>query len=237
VCLDKDWARRIVQSAGLAVPHAMTISFGSQKPPDLARLGDVLAESGLELPVIAKPTCEGSSKGVRSKSLIEDAAEFGSTVYELWQSYRQPILVEEFIDGKELTVGIVGNDPPKVLGIMQVKPRQPTKHFIYSIEVKRNYKEMATYECPAKLPEEELTAVEEAALAAFEVLGCRDVARIDFRLRDGVPYFIEANPLPGLSPISGDIVWIAGFMKVSHQELVGRIVDAALTRIGMKGRV
>lgn len=234
VCLDKDWARRFVQSAGLAVPHGMTVRFGAQRPDDLAKLGEVLPEAGLEVPVIAKPTCEGSSKGIRGKSVIETVEDFGPVVYEMWQSYRQPILVEEFIDGDELTVGIVGNHPPKVLGVMRVKPRQPTKRFIYSIEVKRNYKELADYECPARLAPEDFAAVEEAALSAFEILGCRDVARIDFRLRDGVPYFIEANPLPGLSPVSGDIVWIANFMGVSHTELIARIVAAARQRLELE---
>lgn len=233
VCLDKDWARRLVQSAGLATPRGMTVSFGAERPDELEKLGDVLAESGFDLPLIAKPSCEGSSKGVRRTSVIEEAAAFGPVVYELWKDYRQPILIEEFIDGAELTVGIVGNYPPRVLGIMRVMPRKPTKHFIYSIEMKRNYEENLAYECPPKLPADELAAVEEAALAAFELLGCRDVARIDFRLRDGVPYFIEANPLPGLSPVSGDLVWIANFLGIRHTDLIGQIVRAATQRLGL----
>jgi D-alanine-D-alanine ligase len=231
-CLDKDWARRLVQSAGLPVPRGMSVSFGPNRPDDLSKLGEALAESGFDLPVIAKPTCEGSSKGVQSKSIIEAVADFGPVVYEMWQAYRQPILVEEFIDGDEITVGIVGNHPPKILGVMRVMPKKPMKHFIYSIEVKRNYNEMAAYECPAKITPDDFAAVEEAALAAYEVLGCRDVARIDYRLRDGVPYFIEANPLPGLSPVTGDLVWISNFMGVSHTELIRRIVEAARERLG-----
>src|SRR5438552_3182461 len=98
-----------------------------------------LAESGLTLPVIAKPTFEGSSKGIRNKCLIERPEDFGPTVVGLWKHYRQPIMVEEFIAGDELTVGVIGNDPPEILGIMRVVPRRPSERFIYSLEVKRDY--------------------------------------------------------------------------------------------------
>src|SRR5207247_1130704 len=79
-------------------------------------------------------------------------------------------------------------------------PKKPADHFGYSLEVKRNWEEMVEYEAPAKLPKDVTRAVEEAALAVFTALGCRDVSRLDFRIRDGVPYFIEINPLPGLNP-------------------------------------
>jgi D-alanine-D-alanine ligase len=141
------------------------------------------------------------------------------------------LLVEEFISGDELTVGVVGNDPPRVLGVMRIVPNRPDEHFVYSLEVKRDWRNRVRYECPARLPTEASEKVEAAALAAYQALGCRDVARIDFRLRDGVPYFIEANPLPGLSPETGDLVILAGRMGVGHTELINMIVDAALKRL------
>ena len=79
----------------------------------------------------------------------------------------QPILVEEFIEGDELTVGVVGNDPPRVVGVMRVVPQQPTERFVYSLEVKRDWQRQVRYECPARLPTGCLKAVEEAALAAY----------------------------------------------------------------------
>ena len=82
----------------------------------------ILEEAGLSYPIIAKPTCEGSSKGIRNRCVVRSAAEFGPTIVELWQNYRQPVLVEEFIVGEEITIGIVGNDPPEPLGIMRDRP-------------------------------------------------------------------------------------------------------------------
>ena len=89
------------------------------------------------------------------------------------------------------------------------------------------------YEAPAKLPPDVTRAVEMDAMAVFAGLGCRDVARADFRIRDGVPYFLEINPLPGLSPDSGDIVFLAYRMGLTYPELIGRILDAAVKRWGL----
>jgi D-alanine-D-alanine ligase len=97
--------------------------------------------------------------------------------------------------------------------------------------VKRDYLNRVRYECPAQLVPDVLAAVEEATLTAYQALGCRDVARIDFRLRDGVPYFIEANPLPGLNPESSDLVILANLVGISHEQLIGMILDAALERV------
>ncbi len=229
-CLDKDWTRRLVESVGVHCPDALTIAFGDPSTRDESQLAELLEEAGLEPPLIAKPACEGSSKGIRYKSIIEKAEDFAPVVLETWRAYKQTVLVEEFIVGDELTVGIVGNDPAEVLGVMRVVPKQPTERFLYGIEVKRDWKRLVDYECPARIDASDLEAVEEAALAAYDVLGCRDVARLDFRLRDGIPYFLEANPLPGLNPQTGDLMLIAGFMGVSHAQLIERILRSAMER-------
>ncbi len=234
VALDKDMTRRLVESLGVTVPKGITLP----PPPeeydgDFAEFPAVLSEAQLPLPVIAKPTCEGSSKGVRNRCLIRTAAEFGPTVVELWRNYKQPVLVEEFISGDEVTVGIVGNDPPEPLGIMRMIPKNPTEQFVYSLEVKRNWESNVSYEAPAKLPKELSNSIEADALAVFSGLGCRDLARADFRIRDGVPYFLEINPLPGLNPDSGDIVFLAYRMGLTYPQLVGMILDAAVKRYGL----
>lgn len=234
VALDKDLTRKLVKAAGVRVPEGFTLTFPhGEYDGDHAEFPPMLAESGLTLPVIAKPVCEGSSKGIRSRCLIRTPEEFGPTVLELWRNYRQPVLVEEFIAGDEVTVGIIGNDPPQVFGVMRIVPKEAVEHFVYSVEVKRDYERLVDYECPARLTLSTILEVERAALEVFHELGCRDMARVDFRIRDGEPYFIEINPLPGLNPESSDLVIMANLLGVSHAELVQMIANAAITRCGV----
>jgi D-alanine-D-alanine ligase len=165
---------------------------------------------------------------------VRTPAEFGPAVVALWKEYRQAALVEEFIVGDEVTVGMVGNDPPQPLGVMRVVPKEPSADFVYSLEVKRAWDGVVSYEAPAKLPRDVYAAVEADALAAFAALGCRDVARADFRVRDGVPYFLEINPLPGLNPDSGDLCYLAYRMGHTYADLIRLILDAAVSRTGLK---
>jgi len=231
VCLDKDWARRLVEAAGVHTPPAMTVFVGRDLPSDFGSwLLNAFRDSGLECPVIAKPAFEGSSKGVRQKSLIQNPSDLVSVVAELVRMYRQPILIEEFIDGEEVTVGVLGNDPPEVLGIMRIVPNDSQKPFVYSLEVKRDWKNRVQYEAPARFSTEIEAAIAEAALNAFDALGCRDVARIDFRLREATPYFIEANPLPGLNPDTSDLVILARGVGMSYSQLIERIFQSAWSR-------
>lgn len=224
VTLDKDCAKRLVASARIAVPQALAIH-----PADLEWKIDI-PFSRLPFPVIVKPAWEGSSKGIRQKCLVNSADELPEVVEWLRGEQRQPILVEEYIQGDEVTVGILGNEEPTVLGIMRVSPVEAVDKFVYSLEVKRDFRRLVRYECPAPLPEAIITRVKEAALAAFRVLGCRDVARIDFRIKDGVPYFLEVNPLPGLNPQDSDLVIMANLVGWSHAQLVEAILQAGLKR-------
>ena len=227
VALNKPLAKTIVAAAGVAVPRGVTVQRSERRAGDVS---PPIALRSLQAPLIAKPAFEGSSKGVLSKCLIEDAAALPAVVNELLEAYQQPILVEEFIEGDELTVGVLGNSPPQVLGVMRVVPQREERHFVYSLEVKRDWENRVRYECPAALAPADTAAVEQAALAAYKALGCRDVARIDFRLRRSVPYFIEANPLPGLAPKSSDIVLLARALGIEHRELLRRILAAAVER-------
>jgi D-alanine-D-alanine ligase len=226
--LDKDCARRLVASAGVRVPRGLVLG-----PTDLV-VPDALA--GHAFPLIVKPAWEGSSKGIRGKCLVRSIAALEEVVGSLRKDHRQPLLLEEFIDGDELTVGMVGNDPPEVIGVMRVLPTRTDGPFIYSLEVKRDFRRQVRYECPAALPAETLAAVARAARTAYRVLGCRDVSRVDFRLRGGVPYFLEVNPLPGLNPETSDLVILSGLAGWTYDRLVGRILDAALARVRAEGR-
>jgi len=222
VTLDKDCAKRLVAAAGVAVPRSVTLG-----PRE--RLSGVAAEQ-LVFPLVAKPAWEGSSKGIRGKCLINSPAELPDVAAMLRRDHAQPILLEEYIAGDELTVGMYGNDPPRILGVMRVSPRQATEQFIYSLEIKRDYRRLVKYECPPPLPQAILTKVEEAACTAWRALGCRDVSRIDFRLRDGIPYFLEVNPLPGLNPDDSDLVIMANLVGWSYHQLIRTILEAALER-------
>ncbi|HEV3263676.1 MAG TPA: ATP-grasp domain-containing protein [Gemmataceae bacterium] len=224
VTLDKDCAKRLAASAGVAVPRGIVIG------PPLQIDNLPVAGCHLQFPVIVKPAWEGSSKGIRGTSVVERAADLDSAIRSLWHDHRQPVLVEEFIDGDELTVGVLGSDRPHVLGVMRVLPRQPTERFIYSLEVKRDFERQIRYECPARLSPTATEAVHGAALAVYGVLGCRDVSRVDFRLRGDVPYFLEVNPLPGLNPTSGDLVIMARLCGWSYPRLIQAILQAALAR-------
>jgi len=231
VALEKDLTRRLAADAGVAVPLGITLRLPrTPYDGDFAEFPPALAEAGLKLPVIAKPVFEGSSKGIRNRCLIEKPEDFGPTVAFLWNNYHQAVLVEEFIAGDEVTVGIIGNDPPEIFGVMKISPKTPVEKFVYSLEVKREFRKLIDYECPAKLPVETTRELEASALAIFDALGCRDVARLDFRLKDGVPIFIEINPLPGLNPESSDLVIMANLLHVSHSELVAKIFEAAVAR-------
>jgi D-alanine-D-alanine ligase len=222
VTLDKDCARRLVRSHGGIVPRGQVFD------PD-ADLDAVRRLPRLAWPAIVKPAWEGSSKGIRGKCVVDTPAELADAL-EARRDQRQPMLVEEFIAGEELTVGVVGNSPPRVVGVLRVVPLVASERFVYSLEVKRDYASRVRYESPPQIPAEHLRAVEEAALLVYRALGCRDVARIDFRLRDGVPYFLEVNPLPGMNPETSDLVIVARLGGMSYEELIRAIVESALAR-------
>lgn len=221
--LDKDCAKRLVQSGGVIVPRWQTIAPGDELAP-FRQLGP------LPYTAIVKPAWEGSSKGIRGKCVVDTGTDLADAVETLRGAHRQPILVEEYIQGEELTVGILGNDEPRLLGILRVLPVQPTERFVYSLEVKRDWRRQVRYESPPQLPLEHLVAVEEATRKAYRLLGCRDVSRIDFRLRDGVPYFLEVNPLPGLNPETGDLVILSRLNGWTYEGLIGAIFEAARAR-------
>ena len=222
VCLDKPLTKKLVEPAGVYTPKWRVIC-GKEE------ISRTLWDK-FPFPAIIKPAYEGSSKGIRLTSLVKNAKAATELVVELLECYRQPVMVEEFITGDEVTVGIVGNSPPVFLGLMRVLPRNKEPHFVYSLEVKRNWKVLVDYECPPHLDEETLEKIRLSSLKTFEVLGCRDFARLDFRVDSrGEPYFLEINPLPGLGTHS-DLVIMAIKMGWTHPKLIGAVLDAAIER-------
>jgi D-alanine-D-alanine ligase len=222
ICLDKPLTKKLVASEGVNTPNWRVIN-------DKQELHQIDI-CDFPFPAIVKPAYEGSSKGIRLTSVVEDAKQAIEVTESLLEKYQQPAMVEEIILGDEVTVGIIGNSPPRVLGMMRIIPKQKEGYFIYNLDVKRNYLELVEYECPAGLEEKVLQCIQVSSLRAFQALGCRDFARLDFRISTaGVPYFLEINPLPGLGAHS-DLVIMARKMGWSHRQLISAVLNAAHER-------
>lgn len=222
VCLDKPLTKKILAAEGIKTPRWLVVSDKESQ--------SILSLERFNFPVIIKPAYEGSSKGIRLNSIAHSLHQTVNEIKQLLELYRQPVMVEEFIDGDEVTVGIIGNKSPEIVGVMRILPRNKTQHFVYSLEVKRDYEALVDYECPTRLKPEIVKNIKDVSLQIFRTLGCRDFARVDFRVKsDGTPYFIETNPLPGLGTYS-DLVIMAIKMGWTHQALIGAVLDAALKR-------
>jgi D-alanine-D-alanine ligase len=222
ICLDKPLTKKLVASQGVSIPNWHVIN-NRQELHQIDRFD-------FNFPVIIKPAYEGSSKGISLTSVVEDAKQAMEVTESLLEKYQQPAMVEEVILGDEVTVGIIGNSPPKVLGMMRIIPKQKEGYFIYNLDVKRNYLELVEYECPAGLEEKVLQRIQISSLRALQALGCRDFARLDFRISTaGVPYFLEINPLPGLGAHS-DLVIMAKKMGWIHRQLISAVLNAARRR-------
>lgn len=219
LALDKGLAKRVVHSAGIATPRFF-----------LARTGREAIPRGMDFPLIAKPVAEGSSKGVTGKSVVRDREELREVVMALRAKSDLPVLVEEFLTGREFTVGVLGKARPRTLPLLEVVFTGDEAHPVYGYEQKQDSRGVR-FECPAKVAPEIARAVESVAKRAFVALGCRDVARIDVRFDgEGNAHFIECNPLPGLSPGWSDLCVIAEAAGWRYEELVGAILRPALVR-------
>lgn len=224
--LDKAMAKKVVRSDGIPTPGFKKI----EAIEDLENLE-------LHYPLFVKLCYEGSSKGVRLDSKISDPSTLREKVKWLLETYGPPVLVEEFVSGPEFTVGILGNSDPMILGVMQIEIKgKAPEEAIYSLEVKREWEERVRYHCPPPISVEMKQRIEEVALGAYRTLECRDVSRVDIRVgRDGIPYFLEINPLPGLSPVYGDLPIMARRMGWEYHQLVKTIFHHALKRYGIAG--
>lgn len=216
--LDKAMARRVVSSE-IRVPGAVLVQ----------RESDFEALAGLRYPVIVKPNDEGSSKGIRDNPIADDAAGARSRCERLLRHYGCPSLAEEFVDGIEVTVGLLGNTPhERILGVMEIAPVARDARFVYSLEVKRDWRRCVAYHVPPRLDAGTVAMIEASAIRAFRLLGCRDFARIDFRLdRSGTLFFLECNALPGLDPANSDIVFLSAKVLSYRQLVQGILIEAA----------
>ncbi|MCB9732775.1 MAG: D-alanine--D-alanine ligase [Deltaproteobacteria bacterium] len=231
--LDKALAKRLVREAGVRTPDFVVMTAVKQKlPPNMT------------FPLVVKPVAEGSSKGVLKTSVVRDDAELRALVTEILARYDQGALVEEFLPGREFTVGILGGtgQKPRVLPPMEIVFNASAgENPVYTFEHKQDFTPQVTYQVPAHTTRELADDLARAARLAWDALGCRDVSRMDLRLdHEGRVSFIECNPLPGLTPDWSDLCLIAKGAGLGYQELIAEILAPAVRRLerrlGRKGR-
>ena len=225
ITLDKIMTKKIAYQAGIPTPRYVVVS-------SLRDLPEV--ERRLTFPMITKPAWEGSSKGIYNSSKVFTRRELEASIEVLLAKYPdQPILVEEYIEGREITVGVIGNNSPEIFGIMEIiNKANPGGDVFYSLETKRNWKELVEYVVSPTLNRIFQNHIRYRALTAFKEFGCRDITRIDFKISEKQHklFMLEVNPLPGLSPEYADLVIMAKAQEISYETLVLSILNHALSR-------
>ncbi len=225
LALDKALTKQIVHNKGVQTPPYYVIKKGMLTLP-----------VHIPFPVLVKPNAEGSSKGVTDNCVAENAAELKKLIARQMEVYNQDLLAEQYIDGREFTVGVIGNDENmhvfEPMEIVYKKLRGSYK--VYSYEMKKNYREYISYECPPKLPAHLIKKIKKNAQIVYTSLGCLDFARMDFRLSNrGELFFLEINPLPGLAPDYSDFPMLANFNGTKYNDLINKVLDSAVSRHGM----
>jgi D-alanine-D-alanine ligase len=217
--LNKYLARMAVAAAGVPVCPGRLVTDKSE-----------IFDTGLEYPLFVKPVSEGTGKGITGKSKVNNFEELQERVTTILNSYNQPVLIEEYLPGREFTVGLTGSGRNcMTIGGMEIICRD---NLPYSVEVKENYQDYVTY---SPLPPEFRDECNKVALNAWRALMAVDGGRIDLRAdRRGRICFIEANPLAGLNPFHSDLVILARMNGIDYSELLGLIVDSAMSRLGLK---
>jgi D-alanine-D-alanine ligase len=192
----------------------------------------------LDFPLIVKPNCEGSAKGINSSNVVRNPQELYNKVREIIKIYRQGVLVEEFIEGKELTVGILENGKATVLPILEIDFSSCSKsgEFFYSWRMKEfqgDDKQGLTpaFYCPARLDKDTEGLVKDTALKTHRAVGCYDISRTDIRLsKDNIPYVLEINPLPGLNPKESNFPIMAYAAGMKYDDIIEAILMGAYER-------
>jgi D-alanine-D-alanine ligase len=235
LCLDKARAKETLAFHGIPTPKFLLV----EKLADLYRVAEKLT-----LPLFVKPVHEGSSKGITDSNLCRDRDQLFRQTEFLLENYRQPVLVEEFLPGKEFTCAVLGNgDEATVLPLVAMNFESLPEGAlpIYSFDAKfvwdRPENPLDIFQCPARITSELQASIERVTLDAFRVLGCRDWARIDVRLdADGKPNVLEVNPLPGILPDPADnscLPKAARAAGIGYEELIQNCLKYAAARQGV----
>jgi D-alanine-D-alanine ligase len=225
LALHKNLTKTVVAQAGILTP-----AFALASEP-----GEIDAIK-LPFPLFAKPVAEGTSKGITGASKIVDHQALRQVTAELLHQFRQPVLVETFLSGREFTVGMTGTGAQaKVVGTMEINLLPGAETEVYSYVNKEKCEELVRYTLARPNDDPLVERVDEMALAVWRVLGCRDGGRVDIRCDgQGQPHFLEVNPLPGLHPQHSDLPILCGFMGVPYVDLIDRIVNSARQRTGKR---
>ncbi|MFI5252662.1 MAG: D-alanine--D-alanine ligase [Bacteroidota bacterium] len=232
-CLDKSRAKEILSYYGISTPKFKVV-------PDHSTLREI----SFPLPAMVKPLHEGSSKGIYNSSVVHTKEELQREISKILKTYQQPALVEEYLEGREFTVAMMGNnDNLRVLPIVEIKfdslPAGVNR--IYSYEAKWIWDQIDNpldiYECPAALDESLKSAIENLCRKAYAILRCRDWCRIDVRLDSaGIPHIIELNPLPGILPNPNDnscFPKAARTAGMSYNQMLQSVLALAAQRYGL----
>jgi D-alanine-D-alanine ligase len=231
--LDKYLCNKVLAAAGVPVPRSVLARVGAPVPPS-------------PLPAVVKPVHEGSGIGVRTTSLVRTRPALLREVRRVHRDHRQDAVVESFLPGREFTVAALGNGRDlRVLPIVEILLEELVPEgqpLLYGYEAKWTWDtpDKEVHACPARIPAGLRRALEAGTKAAFEALGCRDWARIDWRCdRSGTPRLVEANPLPGIIPdpeMHSCFPAAARAAGMEFDELVLAVADAAARRSGLAGR-
>jgi D-alanine-D-alanine ligase len=218
--LHKGMAKHVARGCGVPTPGFVLVNTPAE------------AEAvTLPLPLFAKPVAEGSSKGITAKSLVRTRAALVEVCAELKRDYRQPVLVEEYLSGREFTVGVLGTGADaRAVATLEVMLLGGADQGVYSYRNKTQWQGIVEY---ALLESGALRAeVEHVALAAWRCLGCRDAGRVDVRLdAGGRAQMLEVNPLAGLTPGYSDLPLMAERAGMDYRTLIGEIVRSAQARV------
>ncbi len=221
--LHKGMTKTVVRDAGVLTADYFVVNDAADIPG-----------TRLAYPLFVKPVAEGTGKGISDASRVTNDEELRSICVHLLREFRQPVLVETYLPGREFTAGIWGTGgDAQVIGVMEVLFRDKEDgEMIYSYSNKSNYEEMIVY----SIPEEQVVhACSELALLAWKALGCRDGGRVDIRMdASGRPNFIEVNPLAGLNPVHSDLPILCRLNGVPYQSLIERIILSTLRRVGSR---
>ncbi|MDP8260384.1 MAG: ATP-grasp domain-containing protein [Candidatus Gygaella obscura] len=221
--LDKLLAKKIFVAEGIPTPKF----FEVDSVDELERISDY------NFPLFVKPRYEGSSKGLSEASRVTDIEGLRRQVELITQVYKQSVLVEEFIKGREFTVAIIGNNPPEVFPSVQVEIDNEINLGDKFYTFARITSDRLKYVCPAKISENLENELRQLALRVYKAVDCRDFGRVDFRVDDNdKPFVLEINPLPILSHEDTFMI-VAEYTKIGYNGIIKKIVDAAIKRLNL----